>query len=267
MTIRKGVIFKARSLFEGYVNNLYRLKQNSVKNSVDYIISKLMLNSLYGRFGMSPYLEKHVMVNESELDKLIENFKVKNIVDLNNKMLLISYENEDNDENTHSILNTSISVSAAITAEARLFMNHFILSKDYNVYYHDTDSICIDKPLPPQYVGPELGQFKLEHKFDEGIFISPKVYGGYNPEYTHIKVKGLKNPMTYDQLKVLLQKDSILNITQEKWYKNISEGHIKIMNEVYTLMATENKRKLVYNNENFCVNTEPFVIDETNPTI
>nr|YP_010254600.1 DNA polymerase [Ganoderma sichuanense]QUA00733.1 DNA polymerase [Ganoderma sichuanense] len=35
----------------------------------------------------------------------------------------------------------------------------------------------IRKPIPPKYVGPELGQFKLEGVFYEVIFLAPKVRG------------------------------------------------------------------------------------------
>ena len=96
---------------------------------------------------------------------------------------------------------------------------------------------------------------------DEGVFISPKVYGGINSKYEYVKVKGLKNPISFAQLKSLLKKDQILNITQEKWYRNISEGNIRIMNEIYTLIATENKRKLIYDGD-ILIGTEPFVIEE-----
>jgi len=45
---------------------------------------------------------------------------------------------------------------------------------NYNLYYTDTDSIYIDKPLDSKFIGPNLGQFKLENIFQEGVFLAPK---------------------------------------------------------------------------------------------
>jgi len=62
-------------------------------------------------------------------------------------------------------------------------------------------------------------------------------------------VKGLKNPISYEKLLPLLSKDKKLvsrRQNQEKWHRNISDGNITIKNEIYTLMITDNKRKLVY---------------------
>jgi hypothetical protein len=42
-----------------------------------------------------------------------------------------------------------------------------------HIYYSDTDSIILDCPLPDHMVGNKLGQFKLEYKVSEGIFLAP----------------------------------------------------------------------------------------------
>jgi hypothetical protein len=88
--------------------------------------------------------------------------------------------------------------------------------KDITLYYTDTDSIDIDHPLDPKYVGTELGKMKLEHIFKEAVFLAPKVYGGITSEYELVKVKGLKNPVSYNELKTLLIKDTSLKVNQEK---------------------------------------------------
>ena len=129
----------------------------------------------------------------------------------------------------------------------------------FNAFYTDTDSIFTLKELPSEYVGLKLGQFKLEHKFDEAIFLSPKVYGGINNEYELVKVKGLKNPITFAELKSLTLKNSSLSVNQEKWLRKISHGEIFIKNELYSIMASENKRKLIYKDSQL-IDTKPFII-------
>lgn len=73
------------------------------------------------------------------------------------------------------MMNTSVAISAAITAGARTHINYLL--KIYDVYYTDTDSVYIKGKLDPKFVGDIIGQFKLEGVFDEVIFLAPKVRG------------------------------------------------------------------------------------------
>jgi hypothetical protein len=107
------------------------------------------------------------------------------------------------------------------------------------ILYSDTDSFHTNKPIPSYLIGKELGKLKLEHIFDEAVYLAPKVYGGKNKYYEYIKVKGLKNeinlsgfdvtkdkeeiksldlksPLTFEQLKSLLYKNKKLEIFQDK---------------------------------------------------
>ena len=43
--------------------------------------------------------------------------------------------------------------------------------------------------------------------------------------------------------------------------RNLSEGHIKLLNQVYTLSVTDNKRQLIYKNNKF-IETKPYKIDK-----
>ena len=54
--VKRGYLFDRGNIFTEYVDYLYELKKNSQKGSPNYLISKLLLNSLYGRLGMSPIL-------------------------------------------------------------------------------------------------------------------------------------------------------------------------------------------------------------------
>lgn len=61
-----GYLFNRENIFEKYVSTLYSIKKNSAKKSAQYIISKLLLNTLYGRFGMSPDLSTSLFVSDDE---------------------------------------------------------------------------------------------------------------------------------------------------------------------------------------------------------
>lgn len=255
----RGVYFNSKIIFDKYVDHYYEMKKQSKKNSSGYTISKLMLNSVYGRLGMNPYLDKHVIVYPDDVIKLSEYHKIIDVMPLNNGKELITYTPNIYEEDfTHS--NCSIPIAAAITAGARVYMSYFKNMDNINIFYSDTDSLDLDRPLDNKYVGDELGQFKLEHHFAEAVYLGPKVYGGKTPNYELVKVKGLTNAVTYAELKSLLQKGSSLSAPNEKWYKDLNQATILIKNELYTLSITENKRQLIYNKDNVLCDTAPLML-------
>lgn len=149
--ILRGYTFDRGYIFKDYVDFLYKLKVNSDKNSTNYIIAKLLLNSLYGRLGMSPDKEQHVIVSNDEALKYISKFEVSNVIDFQNGRELVSFFDPNDNEN----LNISVAISLAVTANARIHMSHFKTMNNITIYYTDTDSIDIDRPLPDKFVGRE----------------------------------------------------------------------------------------------------------------
>lgn len=49
----------------------------------------------------------------------------------------------------------------------------------------------------------------------------------------------------------LLYKDVFITKSQTKWMRNLNEGEIKLLDQVYTLKVTDNKRKLLYNKREY----------------
>src|ERR1700712_4979997 len=260
----KGYTFDKANIFKEYVEELYELKVNSSKDDPMYLIAKLLMNSLYGRFGMADDSESHVIVDDSQVAELHEKYEVSDAFSFDNGKSMITYQDriENDIMDTDNKLNISIGIAASITAYARIVMSKFKNNSEYNLYYSDTDSIIIDKPLDNKYVGKDIGLMKLENRLNEGVFIAPKVYGGIladGKEFT--KVKGFKNNVKYEELKSLLDKDNnSLKLDQDKWFRSLENGTITISNQLYTLRATENKRKLVYV-DNKLIKTIPFIIN------
>jgi ribosomal protein L15 len=62
-----------------------------------YLIAKLLLNSLYGKFGMTDDLAIHKIVNTDNLDKIIETKDKINTTELEEDLFLVTYHdiNED----------------------------------------------------------------------------------------------------------------------------------------------------------------------------
>jgi hypothetical protein len=256
--ILRGYTFEKGFIFKEYVDFLYKLKMNSFRDSPDYIISKLLLNSLYGRLGMNPKVEEHKIIKSSELIEIQNTFNVSNIIDFKNGTELVSFFD---DTNIDTNLNISVPVSIAVTAMARVYMTKFKNDKNIELLYFDTDSIDIKGDLNYKYIGKEIGKFKLEHIFKKAIFLAPKVYGGITDNYEYIKVKGLKNPIPFKDLEKLIFKDTRLEIDQTKWYRNFNDGTINIKKEIYTLITTDNKRNIIYDKNNKFIATKPIILE------
>lgn len=172
--IKKGYLFDKANIFNDYITNLYEIKKASNKDDPMYLISKLLMNSLYDRFGMEPVLETSMIINNNEIEDLIDDYTITDITKLSDNKSLINLYKDDDKQNlifsSHSKDNINIAFASAITAYARIEMTKFKNNPEFNLYYSDTDSIYVDKPLHPVYVGKEIGELKLENKFKEVVF-------------------------------------------------------------------------------------------------
>jgi len=175
--IIRGYLFEKGYIFSEYVDFLYNLKVNSEKGSPNYTISKLLLNSLYGRLGMNPDpdMENHIIISNDEDLKIFSKYNVSNVLDLKKGKELISFFDDSSEKENFNTLNLSIPIAAAVTASARIHMSQFKTMKDIVLFYSDTDSIDINRELDPKFIGPELGKMKLEHIFEKAVFLAPKI--------------------------------------------------------------------------------------------
>jgi len=149
-------LFRQEPLFNNYVENLFNLRQSSPKNTPINIIAKLLLNSLYGRFGMNPDKADHIILgDQEEKDKIFIDYDIKNIVDLGNGNELYSIVPKKikdkeildllNDDAGSSNMLISVAISSAITGLSRIFMSLFKNNPLFKLYY--SDSIFIDVNL------------------------------------------------------------------------------------------------------------------------
>lgn len=272
--IIKGYQFEKGYIFSDYINKMYNLRLEYNKGDAMNLIAKLLLNSLYGKFGMKSETTKVVILenNNKELNKNLDKFNtnIVDIIHLENYTIIIYITNKFVPDDVKDVflddpfhqMDTNIAVASAITSYARIYMSYFKNNSDFNLYYSDTDSAVINKPLPDNLIGNALGQLKLENTITKAVFLAPKVYGLIDTEATEIiKAKGLtkdsiKNIKVSD-LELLLRKDSIKSFSQEKSYKQLFNANISVLNTAYTLKATSNKRQHIYVNGIFD-STKPY---------
>jgi DNA polymerase type B, organellar and viral len=212
--ILEGYKFERGIIFKDYIEYLYNLRKQYDKNHPLNLIAKILLNSLYGRFGMTEINIKYEIVSKEEFE-LINLDEILDIVEFDDKFL-IGLKSESIEDNS----NISIGVAAAITAYARIHMSQFKNNPNLKLYYTDTDSIYTDSELDPYLIDDKiLGKLKLEYVVKEAIFLGPKSYClKINNDKLITKVKGFKNTenLTFEDFKDLLVKDFYIDKNHNK---------------------------------------------------
>jgi hypothetical protein len=238
---------------------MYSLRKQYSKGTAMNLIAKLLMNSLYGKFGMKTEMTKVEVINNNPeiLNKYLDKIGT-NIVDIihsDDKIILIytlnklSFKEADNHLEHDAVFHTldvNIAIASAISAYARIKMSYFKNNPEFNLYNSDTDNIVIDKELPAHLVGNELGQLKLEHKITKAVFLAPKVYGIIEETGNEIiKAKGLvKNvikTINITDLERLLVKDSVKLLKQDKTQKSLFKSNISMLNTAFTLKQLKTK--------------------------
>lgn len=267
---------KSATVFKGYVDTIYKYRRSFAKTDCRNLICKLLLNSLYGRFGMAPVLNNSVIAPTDPIARM--NFLSKedyqDVQEIGGITIVSSSKFVNNRESKPwQLLEISTPLAVFTTAYARILMSEYKMKYSNNLYYSDTDSLVLDCELPSDKVGNDLGQFKLEHKVSEGVFslrTSPKVYAlRLSDGKEIIKVKGLRqdsqdsqNKVSLDSLKELLHNNKNLSnqtkVDNNKWIRNLDLGQIHTKDNLYSITLNENKRELVMDSNNNIIGTKPF---------
>ena len=173
ISIRKGYVFEDTGyIFRDFVNHYYNIKSHST--GAKKAIAKLVLNSLYGKFGQRHVFDEFIIDDD-------EKARYNYIPSLNlSRRKRISYSKYQHTE-----------IAGLITSYARLKLySLFEKAGMDSVYYCDTDSIITSSLMK---TSSALGDIKEEADIEEFIALSPKVYAytESNKEKVVIKAKGL----------------------------------------------------------------------------
>ena len=156
---------------------------NIVKNPGIRKVSKIMLNSLWGRFGMNTNKTKMILITEpSEFFRLISDkrYVIMSLNFPNEKVVQVFY-NEI--KKMHYGCNTNnIVLAAFVTCYARLELFKYLILLNERLLYCDTDSIIFisKNGFYEPKLGNFLGDFTDELEDDsiyEFLSLGPKNYG------------------------------------------------------------------------------------------
>lgn len=156
-----------------YALDLYnrRLDAKASGNAVLTELYKLLMNSLYGKFGEREEDREIKIVKESEMP---DEATIIHTFDDAERYLLIETVNEDTAEMRRHVFPA---VAAMITAAARVKLLR-VLNSGAPVVYVDTDSAFIaGEKLPAEIVNRDaLGMWKLEAQYPWAAFFGKKQY-------------------------------------------------------------------------------------------
>jgi DNA polymerase type B, organellar and viral len=185
---------KISNIFEDYVNTFFEDKLNA-KSIVERNIAKLMLNSLYGKFGMKDIENTLKIVSHKTAINITKNYNYSMLSNLSNGNKLIKYSNRISSDLRNAIkentvtdikdnkglfklrgVPSAIQIAVAISGYSKNLMHKYKNIPNNPCIYTDTDSVVLQYPLDPLEIGTEIGKMKLENKVKKGIFARKKLY-------------------------------------------------------------------------------------------
>jgi hypothetical protein len=183
LTISQAWLFqKGINTFKTLIERLNQMKVDAQLNEQPVLrnIAKLMMNSMYGRFGMHVDEEVTTFMDELGVGAIAAQSTITSSIKIGG-LYLVSFLPTaplgDQVEGQKRVkvsrpMETNVPIAAAVTAYSRMIINELklvALKEGHQLYYSDTDSLVVSGELPPQYLDPAvLGKLKLEHVLEEG---------------------------------------------------------------------------------------------------
>lgn len=248
--------FTKEDIFTDYVTHFYNEKK--ISKGSERFIAKMHLNQLYGYFGRKLDLIQTKNIYNEDLTEYIHKFTVEAVIKINELISTILISCNLDYKLTSAIIDdtlniallspykkvkSNVAISAAVTSYARIYMHTHIqtlLKNNYKIFYMDTDSLFIDKPLPEELIGSELGLFKDEL---EGDFISKAYFLGIK-KYGYITNSGKvctifsgvkRNSLTFEEVEFVAKGNKLLKTSDYRFFKSFKDLNITIKKTPITI--------------------------------
>lgn len=242
--------YEGKAIFKEYAEYFYdeRLK-NKKSNPCLASFYKMLLNSLYGKFGQKKYT-KTVLLNENEYKRFFTNDD-KCLLDWEviDDSILCSYKSKDEDED--KTIGSLIRFASYITSYARSHLSEVMRDIGHeHIYYCDTDSIFTDKLPDNKYLDDKiLGKWKAEEsKINEAHFIGKKLYYYETDKKRCNKAKGINANDLLKEDYIDLQNNESKTVASTKIMFFRSYQGVIIKPQERRVKAIYNKRTFIGNN-------------------
>lgn len=232
LEVKDVAIYEKAKIFEDYVDYFYnlRLKFKEEGNEVMQYFAKIMLNSLYGKFGQRNESFKTIGFTEDP------DFRAERVYDADEGrwryIRQVGHKIEEKDGYVEGS-NSFVAIASFVTAYARCYLWELIeKAGEGNVLYCDTDSLFVTEAglnnLKPYLDNKELGKLKVEGVTDKLI-----IWGAKNYIFgDEIKRKGIRKDAvqidnnTFEQIQFIKIRSNMLK------YHLPSAGTIKVRKQL-----------------------------------
>ena len=207
-SVKTAVIYDRAKIFTSFVNRFYKLRRQFAdeNNSLFEHFCKIIMNSLYGKFGQKAQTWKKIGNCKNEIDRIEDIYDHVTRRTRQIRYLLDEvFELVDVGESRHSFP----AIASHVTAYARMYL-WSLMEKcgRENYYYCDTDSLFVNTTgmnrLKRLIHTSKLGRLKIEYKTDR-----LKIYGlkDYITDHKTV-IKGIRNTAV---------KISDMDYEQDRW--------------------------------------------------
>lgn len=206
ISVMRGFVFDRMAyLFRDFIEDAYHARLEAKRHGDDALsyVYKILMNSLYGKFGQKEIGEKIVYWDTAKMDEELEKGTV-------------FYEKGDFCivEEVRNSETTFVSIAAYITSEARVRLYRQMAAAQLlggTLWATDTDSIHVSGVTMSE--GDGLGEWKLEYQ-GKAVYLGKKLNAKENGKIT---AKGIgkdgKDTLTYADFERLLTPGSALPVT------------------------------------------------------
>lgn len=181
LKVYQSIEFEKQSYLRDYALDIYARRKAS-KTSFEKLVYKLLMNSLYGKFGErtektgllvnpeSPHCP-HKVKHRCQSWPACEHALAGNECDLCMQHLFGSaWLVTDNVPLSHEW----VPIAVEITSRSRMNLEGHLWNAQHDIYYCDTDSVITTANLPSDPT--TLGALKLEDEIKNGEFVACKIY-------------------------------------------------------------------------------------------
>ena len=154
----------------------------------------------------------------------------------------------------------NVAIASAVTSYARINMINLkmkLIQMDYEIYYSDTDSLFIDKPLPESFINSDLGGLKDELNgmvINKAYFLGPKKYG-YQiklPDGSFIDrsiFAGItRHSLIFDEIEKLAKGESLNKTKLIQFNRDLKQFKIQIKENIPVHLKKSMNKEIIDNN-------------------
>lgn len=171
MVIHQQAVFEPVAFLEPFIRAFFKMRMECKERGDEFgaYAMKILMNSIYGKLIETP-IKREVFYGTAKYRELVDKHGIEAIERTPVPGVYFLVREEEGGFR-------HVAAGAWITALARLRLLEGIkkaVAAGANIYYCDTDSLILDKPVLD--VGEKLGDFTLEMEIDEAEIYASKAY-------------------------------------------------------------------------------------------